>query len=186
MDEAALSATRDELNDYCEAVNRPVGASQERPIDLFGVILPAIARLSTVENPLIDAPAALKWNEIETQRKRDLIKSLQQRLRSTGMPSTPGWGSSIRVVLPATRDRLRQACKQCDDAATRLEQHGQTLAALLGTEQPMTPADISRLLSSRHQAARFSTVAGIGSRERNLGQTTVDHSQDDQSRQGTG
>ncbi len=162
VDEAALSATRDELNDYCEAVNRPVGASQERPIDLFGVILPAIARLSTVENPLIDLPAALKWNEIETQRKRDLIKSLQQRLHSTGIPEAhPFWGSSIRVVLPATRDRLRQACKQCDDAATRLEQHGQTLAALLGTEQPMTPADISHLCRLATRLLDFPQLQGL-------------------------
>jgi very-short-patch-repair endonuclease len=162
VDEAALSATRDELNDYCEAVNRPVGASQERPIDLFGVILPAIARLSTVENPLIDLPAALKWNEIDTQRKRNLMKSLQQRLHSTGIPEAhPFWGSSIRVVLPATRDRLRQACKQCDNAATRLKEHGQTLAALLGTEQPMTPADISHLCGLANRLLDFPQLQGL-------------------------
>src|ERR1017187_6801639 len=74
-DRAALSATRDDLNRYCHAVNEPIGASGERPIDLFGQILPVIARLADVDNPLIDLPESINWNEIETLRTRNLVKA---------------------------------------------------------------------------------------------------------------
>ena len=145
-DQAALSATRDDLNRYCQAVNEPIGASGERPIDLFGQILPVIARLADVDNPLIDLPESINWNEVVTLRLRNLIKSLQGRLVAVGIPSQhPFWGSSIRVVLPATTDRLRHDCKEAADAAGALKRDSQTLVSLLGSESPSSPADYSKL-----------------------------------------
>lgn len=153
VDQATLSATRDDLNRYCQAVNEPVGASGEKPIDLFGLILPAIARLSEVNNPLLDLPESVDWNEIETLRRRNLIKSLQQRLGAVGIPiEHPFWGSDIRVILPATRDRLRHACKEAAEAAKALRQDGQALATFLGAEPPSSAATISQL---RHVALRL-------------------------------
>jgi very-short-patch-repair endonuclease len=145
-EQETLAASRAELNEYCRAVNEPIGASRERPIDLFGLILPAIARLSTVDNPILDLPDSMKWNEVETQRKRNLVKLLQDRLDSTGIPEKhPYWGSNIRVVLPVTRDRLRHHCKQAAEATVALRQSGHSLANLLGADQPKSPADISCL-----------------------------------------
>jgi very-short-patch-repair endonuclease len=145
-DQAALSATRDDLNRYCHAVNEPVGASRERPIDLFGQILPAIARLAEVDNPLIDLPESVNWNEVETLRLRNLMKAMQGRLDAVGIPSQhPFWGSNIHVVLPATRDRLRHNCKEATEAARVLKRDGQALASILGSEPPNSPADVSKL-----------------------------------------
>jgi very-short-patch-repair endonuclease len=145
-DQEALSTSRHELNEYCRAVNEPIGASRERPIDLFGLILPAIARLSTVDKPLLDLPASLKWDEVETQRRRNLVKSLQDRLDATGIPKNhPYWGSNIRVVLPVTRDRLRHYCKQAAVAVAALKQSGYSLAGILEANQPTSPEDISSL-----------------------------------------
>jgi Protein of unknown function (DUF4011)/REase_MTES_1575/AAA domain len=145
-DKADLSATRDDLNRYCLAVNEPIGASGERPIDLFGQILPVIARLSDVENPLFDLPESINWNEVETLRIRTLIKSLQGRLYAVGVPiQHPFWGSNIRVVMPATRDRLRHDCKEAVEATVALKRDAQALASLLGSEPPSCSADFSRL-----------------------------------------
>src|ERR1017187_9590931 len=145
-DRAALSATRDDLNRYCHAVNEPIGASGERPIDLFGQILPVIARLADVDNPLIDLPESINWNEIETLRTRNLVKALQGRLDAVGIPiQYPFWGSNIRVILPATRDRLRHDCKEAADATGALKRDGLALASLLGSELPSCSADFSKL-----------------------------------------
>lgn len=145
-DQAALSITRDDLNRYCHAVNEPIGASGERTIDLFGQILPVIARLADVDNPLIDLPESINWSEVETLRLRNLIKSLQGRLDAVGIPiQHPFWGSNIRVVLPATRDRLRHDCREAAEAARALKQDRQVLVSLLGSESPSSPADYSKL-----------------------------------------
>jgi hypothetical protein len=161
-DQEALSTSRDELNGYCQSVNEPIGASRERPIDLFGLILPAITRLSTVDKPLLDLPTSLKWDEVETQRRRNLVKSLQDRLDPTGIPENhPYWGSNIRVVLPVTRDRLRHYCKQAAEAVAALKQSGYSLAGLLGAEQPTSPEDISRDCNVAKRLIDFPPLRGL-------------------------
>jgi very-short-patch-repair endonuclease len=161
-EQEALAASREELNEYCRAVNEPIGASRERPIDLFGLILPAIARLSTVDNPILDLPDSMKWGEVETERKRNLVKSLQGRLDLTGIPEKhPYWGTNIRVVLPVTRDRLRHYCREAAEATSALRQTGHSLANLLGAAQPSSPADISRLCNVAKRLLDFPPLTGL-------------------------
>jgi very-short-patch-repair endonuclease len=145
-DKSTLSTARNKLNEYCRAVNTPVGASGERPVDLYGLLLPIMERLRGIEIPFLDLNESLQWSDLETEQKRSAVKHLEARLADTGVPAEhPFWGSDVRVVLPVTRERLRQQLMQAAEATRILQQTGDGLGTLLGADLPMSPRELSSL-----------------------------------------
>ena len=148
-DRLALQDSRAKLNEYCRAVNLKFAPSGERTLDLFGLILPVLERLAGKEIPQLNLPDALEWSEIHVEQKRSLVEKLQSFLGRVGVPERHVfWGSQLRVVLPATQERARQAMLQAGGATRQCRDAVHQLAALVGTNVPSTPdqgAGLSRI-----------------------------------------
>ncbi len=148
-DRLALQDSRSRLNDYCRAVNQIVGPSGERTVDLFGLILPVLDRLERKEIPNLDLPDVFQWSEIQIECKRSLVERLESSLSRVGIPKRHVfWGSQLRVILPATQERARQALGHAAEATRQCRDAFQQLSNLLGTEVPASAnqgVNISRI-----------------------------------------
>jgi very-short-patch-repair endonuclease len=135
---AALDETRRRLNEYCQAVNQPVGKSGETPCSLYGQLLPLQSRLAQVVPPSLDMPGCTEWTETELQRKRGAVSSLQSRLSRCGVPSeNPFWGSRLRFFLPIHGERVQRALLRGAEAIRKLILAGDACAALLNIPAPV-------------------------------------------------
>jgi very-short-patch-repair endonuclease len=141
-DIAALDDTRRRLNDYCLAVNTPVGKSEESPYVLYGRLLQIQERLNNIETPRLELSGDGEWSQIEFQRKRTAVQLLQDRVTRCGLPSRhPFWGSRLRMVLPTQRDNLRHTLMKAADAARDLGELSRPIAALAGFAPPISVLD---------------------------------------------
>lgn len=152
----ALEEAKAKLNQYCQAINSEVGPSRERTRDLFGLLLPVLDHLKGIDIPTIKLPEVLVWTDRETEQKRLLVQKLQDALTRVGVPEQhPFWGSQLRVLLPATQERARQALLHAAALANQCRECLRKLAALLGADMPQSPNDgqILRDIAKRLLAA---------------------------------
>jgi len=135
---AALDETRRRLNEYCQAVNLPVGKSGETPCSLYGRLLPLQSRLAQLVPPSLDIAGCTDWTETELQRKRAAISTLQSRVGRCGVPSEHlFWGSRLRFFLPTHADRIQRALSRGAESACKLSVAGEALSAFLGIPAPI-------------------------------------------------
>lgn len=98
---SALEESRRRLNEYCQAVNLPVGKSTETPCSLYGRLLPIQTRLTQVATCRLDLPGSTEWTDVDLRRKRAIVTMLQGRVGRCDVPvQHPFWGSRIRMFLP--------------------------------------------------------------------------------------
>jgi very-short-patch-repair endonuclease len=134
----ALSETRRRLNEYCQAVNQPVGKSGETPCSLYGRLLPLQSRLAQSVPPSLDLPGCTDWTETELQRKRGAVSALQSRLSRCGVPSENlFWGSRLRFFLPTHRERIQRALSRGTETIHKLILAGEACASLLDIPAPV-------------------------------------------------
>ena len=87
-----LLNNRDQLNSYCEAVNKPIGDSDITPYHVFGELLVVEHRLPEVERPPLD------WQQFQhsaSEFRKGLANTerLQAHLKQMGVPKDhPFWG----------------------------------------------------------------------------------------------
>lgn len=133
IDESVLVDVKTRLNEYCNAVNTSAGRSGENIRDLYGILLPLLNRLDGVSCPSLELPGCLNWASVDVHRRREIVARLQEKLAGIGIPTQHiFWGSQLRVVLPATKDAVRNALSQAATATLALGNAGKAIADLLG------------------------------------------------------
>jgi very-short-patch-repair endonuclease len=154
LDESILHVARTQLNDYCKAVNTPIGGSEETIHDLYGVLLPILARLEGTEIPQIELRESLQWTPVEVHRRRSIASRLQDDLRELGVPCHHiFWGSQLRNTLPTTRESVRQALNRVSETCRSLGNAAVHLAALLERETPQSKDELLALCTNARQMA---------------------------------
>ena len=127
-DSEQLAATRNKLNDYCAAVNGPIGETGETPCSAYGRLLGAQEELKGIDLPTLKLDAS-KWTASESLKRRQLVTQLQDRLTRCGVPAKhPFWGSNRMVLLPTDRDTVADSLKTAILSLTRLKDVAQRLS----------------------------------------------------------
>jgi hypothetical protein len=171
---AALAEMRKRLNDYCEAVNLPVGQSGETPCSLYGRLLPLQAQLAQSVSPALHIPGCTAWTDTDVQRKRAVVSTLQNRLARSGVSANHLFaGSALRFFLPTHTDRIQRALSRGAEATNKLIATGHELATFLDVPVPakldecIVPGATSQTLAANPQllvvdpgASEWSTKAG--------------------------
>jgi len=161
-DRVALKESRAALNEYCRSVNRAVGPSGEPVRDLFGLMLPVLDRLAGNEIPELKLRGALEWTDVQAEQKRATVERLQASLGSVGVPARHDfWGTQLRVVLPATQERARQALLQAARTTDFCMESLFQLAALLGAEMPASPDRAQRIVNIAQRLLTAPPVDGL-------------------------
>jgi very-short-patch-repair endonuclease len=162
---AALAEMRRRLNEYCRAVNLPVGRSAETPCSLYGRLMPVQKRLAQLPNPRLQLESAVEWNEVDLGRKRAAIASIQRRVSRAGVPVRhPFWGSRLRMFLPTQRDGIQHTLLQGAASLQALTTAGQAIAQWLDFPAPILLADTLTVCATCHKLSSAPRLQGVKTR----------------------
>ena len=157
-----LGDARDRLNQYCKAVNEPVGESCESPCTIYGKLLDAQAALSGIEFPRLALEGAADWTAQEIARRAQLVAQLRDRVTRSGVPVRhPFWGSRLMVLLPTDRDEIRKLALNSGAACAALEKAVHSLSGLFSVEAPATEPEAQTLYDSARYVAGAPELAGV-------------------------
>ena len=157
-----LARVRDQLNDYDNAINNPVGVSTITPNDAFGQLL--INGGDETPNPIgwTRVSQIDKWSKADFLRKREGVEDLRLRLQRTGVPRHhPFWGSALRVLLPAGQAELREKIEVVAHAVANLEDTSSALANSLRLNRPTNANGTVALLDDARLVVNAPDVSGL-------------------------
>ena len=157
-----LGDAKNRLNEYCKAVNEPIGASGENPCTAYGKILAAQSALKGLDLPPIQVDGIADWTAEDTIRRTQLVIQLQDRVSRTGVPIRHAfWGSQLSIVLPTDQDEIRKRCISASVACVCLEKSAKSLAERFSAEAPDTPLKADILWRSAQCVVSAPALGGL-------------------------
>ncbi len=157
-----LRRTRDALNAYAQAVNRPIGPGGVRPYDAFGMLVTLREALAGIERPSLDVPAMASWTRAAYADKKRLVEAVQTHLEAMGVPAEhPFWGSQRQLFLPSEEQGVQHAVHEAQATLARLQEAAQALAGLLRLPPPKTPGRLRLLARAADRAAKAPGLRGL-------------------------
>jgi len=124
MEVQLLSAYRDELNGYCNAINNTIAGSGLNAQQVIGFLL-QIDHL-TGSRPLVklNIDDIKDWNAEKIRLAEEMADRIQARLKDIGTPSKLSfYGSKLMILLPHDRQAILDQLKQSYASSTDLQEH---------------------------------------------------------------
>lgn len=157
-----LGDIRQRLNDYCAAVNSPIGNSGIRPYFAYGEVIRLQKLMKNVDPPNIESSRCLLWSDVEFKKKRFILEELQALLKTMGVPIKHSfWGSQLKVFLPIDKDRLIRNMSLAKKSTQSLRESGSMLAATLLLHSPQTLPQAERHLTAGQFIKTAPPLSGI-------------------------
>ncbi len=129
---AMLEAVRAPLNDYCEAMNTPIGASNRTPFQALGASLLARERLQLLAAPLLEMSDLANLSEAGFATKREIVRRLQQLTAALGDPTaSPFWGTKRTSLSPIEQQQLAGRLDHAQTAIIRLQRSMEQLRQII-------------------------------------------------------
>lgn len=151
-DRERLGEARDRLNDYCEAVNAPIGVSGVTVSQALGMVVRLKQQCPPESLVRLEIPDMFSWDAARYRRNESKVEELEARLRPCGVPAThPFRGSARTTFLPTEEDRLRTLLTAAGDATSALQEAGDRLARILQFDPPRNRAAITPMLPAAWQ-----------------------------------
>ncbi len=161
LDHAQLEDRRNVLNDYCKAINSPIGESGETTYRLYGKLLQLQKRLDKVDIPPLTYQGKYSASAIEQAVAQ--AKRLQQHLKNMGQPKKhPFWGSK-----KSNPDQyvMRRIAGKAREATADLKKSAELLAEHVKIKAPDNIKDIKKLLATTQNLLDTPKIAGIKVKE---------------------
>jgi very-short-patch-repair endonuclease/DNA polymerase III delta prime subunit len=159
-DIAGLQASRDELNDYCNAVNAAVEPSNVPFITALGNVLkgqrqcPGLAVWSSSDMK--------HWTQKEFLSAKEKVSELALHISKVGTPSgNPFWGCKLSVFSPIEQAEVQKILKSCSDFLGKISDESSPLANRLGLASPLTISDVDVICRAAKRAAGAPKLTGI-------------------------
>ncbi len=144
---ARLAQNRDRLNDYCDAVNSPIGSTGVTPYEALGEVVRLKQETGADALQRLTIPEMSSWDGAAFRRFESLVAELDEWLAAWGTPNKhPFWGSARETFLPTEEDTLRSRIDDALQSINELVGSGARLAASLGAEAPVRLVDIQTML----------------------------------------
>jgi len=150
------------LDDYCQALNAPIGESGVTPYQALGYL--ARSQRAQAADEVIEIPiqGMDEWSVSFFRSARGIVEELQEELKATGVPyHHPFWGSQRVLCLPEDDRRVRDALHEAEDALTRLRGSDAELASTLGVSVSTSPGSTERLMHSAERVSQAPNLSGV-------------------------
>lgn len=155
-----LTRLRDELNAYCDAINKPIGNTRTSFINALGFALNS--HLGDIEVQPFDFAEMASWSESDYRSARMEIEKLDRHLAESGTPNkSPFKSSRLNEFLPSQRPRLESALEigQKDTNALRI---GSTeLAQSMGLQSPEHREEVEVICRAARRAMEAPHLEGL-------------------------
>jgi len=130
-----LTRLRDELNAYCDAVNKPIGNTRTSFIDALGFTLKY--QIDHIDLPAFSFEHMAHWTESEYRVVRMDVEKLDRHIAVAGAPSNnPFKASRLTEFLPSQRSRLENALDMGKSDTEALKAGAMELAQCMGLHTP--------------------------------------------------
>jgi len=159
---ALLQAYRNELNEYCAAVNNAVIGSGLSAQKIIGFLLSIGKTASQIHLPKIPLEQIEQWDAARMSRAEAMADRIQARLNDTGTPSKLlFWGSKLTVLLPHEEQPVQQLLSKALQDLIALQQELENIAAEFGVPSPKNRIGTADLLELCKRAAQAPDLKGI-------------------------
>ena len=156
-----LLNNRERLNNYCEAVNAPIGESGITPYDAFGQLLAVKNRLADVQLPILDV-RQFQQTTSKFRAGLEYTTELQTHLKRMGIPvNHPFWGSRCKYFLPSDRDVLKRAMTEARKTVIGLKNSSEQLAQHLKLSTPDTCEETEDFIRAAYRVLEMPNLAGV-------------------------
>lgn len=146
-----LARMRDRLNEYADAVNKPLPRSGVRPIDALGRLLDFAD--AGRELPRFDFAEMKDWTQADYKDRRGLVVEMGKKLEQMGCPrDNPFWGSTLTVFNPIEQPRVRAALAEALRLTVELHEATASLAQALQLPMPELAEDAAVLCRAAQRA----------------------------------
>lgn len=143
---ALLHKIREELNEYCFAINTEIGKSSLTAHQVIGRMLQLPQISGNQPLPRISFPDIETWDAVKFQRAEALAGRIEVRLKDIGLPAQLlFWGSGLRVLLPYEQETLVAALLVAKEASDILQIEAQNIAEAIGIKPPSNREECMRL-----------------------------------------
>ncbi|MGH8830706.1 MAG: DUF3320 domain-containing protein [Polaromonas sp.] len=146
---------RDQLNDYCNAVNRPVGDTGYSPYQLMGELVAIREGLGDVKLPRLAEGQGPKkpMARDRVEQLATTVAGLERHLARMGTPSQhPFRHSGLQALLPTERQGLETGFHDFLDAAGILEAGLRELSSFMGIQVKLDAMDALVLAKAGRRA----------------------------------
>ncbi len=160
QDIITLTKLRDELNAYCEAVNKPIGKAQISFINALGFALKNHQR--DLDVPSFEFEPMADWTESDYRAARMQVETLDRYLSEVGPPTNnPFESSGLTEILPSQRPKLEQALNEAWRATEALLSSAIDLAKAMGLQQPEYRSEIGIICRAARRAMEAPHTEGL-------------------------
>ncbi|MDE0186575.1 MAG: DUF3320 domain-containing protein [Candidatus Poribacteria bacterium] len=157
----SLLNNRDRLNNYCRAVNTPIGDSGITPFQAYGELLAVERRLSEVELPTLDS-SQFRHAAADFAEGLDRIEELQILLKRMGIPiHHPFWGSRCSIFPPNDRVQVERLSVEAREAVIALQDASEKLAQHLQLGTPGTREAVESVMHAAQCALSGPNMEGV-------------------------
>jgi very-short-patch-repair endonuclease len=155
FDLSRYTQLRDQLTDYCKAVNDPVGESDFTPHQLMGELVATRAQLGATPLPRFEAAAEPRklLSRGDLGRLITPVAALQRHLGAMGVPARhPFRASRLQTLLPTERQELAATLSDYLATCQTLVSASKALASFMGLEAKADEADTKILANAARRA----------------------------------
>ena len=149
------------LNEYCEAIHRPLGHSGVSPYHALGSVIQTRTTSEAQVWPYIPISELATWSEEEFLERIALVEDLEARLETIQVPKRhPFWGIGKTLLLPSEEEELRRLVVASIGSLGETIADANTLAKQIGSPRPRTITDILSLLEGANRIASAPVLPG--------------------------
>ncbi len=151
---------RDDLNAYCDAVNKPIGKTSITFVNALGWAIRNRPDGSDVQT--FEVSAMAEWNETGYRAARLRVEALSRYLEEVGSPVTNLFASSrLTEFLPSQRPKLERALDDALNITKKLHENSVALANEMGLKKPEQRDDIAIICRAARRAMDAPHIEGI-------------------------
>lgn len=157
-----LTADRDDLNAYCNAVNSPLDGTDTSPFESMGnqLLMPESAP-DAVWPPIPEASLSTMARE-DFEHRATVILGLQSAVATLGIPHEhPFWGIQLEIVLPSDIDSLRRSLNALEQSLSNLRELGADIAHDLTLIAPPSAARLAALIPTAEAVINAPSCEGM-------------------------
>lgn len=159
-DIAGLKAARDELNDYCNAVNAPVEPSNVPFITALGNVL--TGQRQCPELAVWSSNDMKHWSHKDFVSAKEKVSELALHISKVGRPSgNPFWGCKLSVFSPIEQAEVQKVLNSCSELLGKISDDSSPLANRLGLASPLTINDVDVICRAAKRAAEAPKLTGV-------------------------
>jgi very-short-patch-repair endonuclease len=162
-----LNRSRNYLNDYCKAVNEPIGDTGISPFYSYGELLRImkIFEKKDVELPELNTKQIETMNKIDFERKLELIKEMEAHINIMGVPQKHAfWSSKLESFLPSDKIKIGNTLKKLNSSYATMKESLKVLVAFLKVEASEDFNTLTQLLITAKRLIEAPSMEGVNVR----------------------